>query len=170
MVAETLLSLHVNIWELGRKHPTKGAPVRHLRSCELVMYKKRWTERSLFSLETRRPRRPNSCLPPSKGGLYRRQSQTSLRCTTEAREVIGKSCNRGIWVGYKAKLFTLRAIKYRDRVQQGCGVSILENFQNSTTQGIWATWSNHVVSCALGKRLTRWHPEIPPKLNLSMIL
>lgn len=62
MEAETLLTPHTN--------PMKGAPVRHLRICELMRYKM-LKEPSLFSLETRSLRGYNSCLPPS-----RRQRQT----------------------------------------------------------------------------------------------
>ena len=112
MVAETLLSPHVDAQELGRKRPTKGAPVRHLRSCELMMYNKRLRELSLFSLETRRLRGSNSCLPPSKGYT---EDKVRLSQSTEARAAIGKSCNRGIWIGYKTKFFTVKAIKHWSR-------------------------------------------------------
>lgn len=50
-VSEKILGPHVNVQELGRKHPTKGAPVKHLRSCELMMYKTRLREMNLFILK-----------------------------------------------------------------------------------------------------------------------
>lgn len=113
MVAETLLSPHVNAQELGRKYPTKGAPVRHLRSCELMMYNKRLRELSLFSLETRRLRGSNSCLPPSKG--YTEDSQTFSEVHNRITRGNRQKLQQGNLDSYKAKFFTVKAIKHWSR-------------------------------------------------------
>lgn len=64
----------------------------------------------------RRLRGYHSCLPPCKGYT---EDKVRLSQSTEAQEAIGKSCNRGIWIGYKAKFFTVKAIKHWSRSTEG---------------------------------------------------
>lgn len=128
MEAETLLSPYRN--------PTKGAPVRQLRTCELMMYKK-LKEPSLFSLETRSLRGYNSCLPPS-----RRQRWTFSEVHNRS---IGnrQKLQWGIWIEFGTKFFTLKVIKYWSRSTERLQSPSLKIFR--TQQDIQTTWSKHEV-------------------------